>query len=288
MRLRGLNIIVNHYLVRIIIGILVIGASVALIEFGGRFVLDKFQIPEDIKNLLIALSESGSSLYLYIILFHWYEKRQITELAKHEFIRYSLWGFATGFLLQTVFILFIYFTHSYSIEKINSLSFLLPAFSTSLSAGFVAEIIIRGIIFRLTEEKFGTITALTFITVLFAVFHLNAEGATPVSVLTSALMSGLFLSSVFVMTRSIWPTIFIHFGWDFTEPGIYGAINPGNSIQQSLFSSHIGGPDLITGGTLGPQNSLEALLVILTACIIIILLTARNYLINRRKVIAEE
>jgi hypothetical protein len=286
MRRRNLNIIVNYYLVRIIVGILVIGSSVALIEWAGRFFLDKTNLAEEIKNLLISITESGISLFLYINLYRWYEKRQITELSKHVFVRYSLWGFASGFALQTVFILFIFLTHTYSIEKINPISSLLPAFSTALTAGFVAELIIRGIIFRITEEKFGTITALCFITLMFAVFHLDAIGASPVTVLTSALMSGLLLSSVYVLTKSLWPTIFLHFAWDFTEPGIYGALNPGNTIHQSLFSSRIGGPELITGGLLGPQNSIQALLVIFTACIIILSIIARKYLINRGNAMA--
>jgi hypothetical protein len=220
-------------------------------------------------------------LFFYVILYRRYEHRQITELSSSEFAKNSLAGFASGFILQSVFILIIFLTCTYSVESVNSASSLLSSFSTAITAGFVSELIFRGILFRIAEEKFGTITALSFITLLFAMFHLNVEGATPVSVLSTAMMAGLLLSSVYVLTRSLWVTIFLHFGWDFTEPGIYGAINPGNSIRESLLSSHIAGPDSLTGGTLGPQNSIPALIIVFTASVVILWLASRTYLKNR-------
>lgn len=275
--------ILNYFLNRIILGFFVIGGSVVLIELALRYLLNIFQIPDEINNFLVASVVSGISLYLYIILYSWLEQRQITELSISEFGKNSLAGFASGFFLQSVFILFIFITCTYSIESINSVTILLPSFSTALTAGFVGEIIFRGILFRIAEEKFGTITALSFITLLFAIFHLNAEGATPVSVLSTAMVAGLLLSSVYVLTRSLWVPIFLHFGWDFAEPGIYGAINPGNSIQQSLFSSHIAGPDLLTGGQLGPQNSIQALITSMAVCIIVLWLVSKKAIEKKRK-----
>jgi hypothetical protein len=57
----------------------------------------------------------------------------------------------------------------------------------------------------------------------------------------------------------------MHFAWDFAEPGIFGAINPGNSIEKSLFTCNVSGPDIFTGGPLGPDNSIESLLLCLMA-----------------------
>ena len=144
-------------------------------------------------------------------------------------------GFATGLLLQSFFILVIYVAGGYSVISINPFSFLVPAFATAFTAGFVSEILIRGIFFRLIEEKLGTELALLILTLLFGLLHLNVTGATTLSVFTTATQAGLLLSAAYVFTRSLWITIFFHFAWDFAEPGIFGAINPGNTINQ--FSS---------------------------------------------------
>lgn len=267
--------VLTFFLTKIIIGILVIGGSVALVEWAGRLLLEKIQLAEAIKNLIIALAEAGISLYAYIILFSRYEKRPISELSRAGFVKYSATGFATGLVLQSLFILVIYIIGTYTIEKINPVNYLLPSFTTALTAGFVTELIFRGILFRIIEEKFGSVLAMTFMTLLFVVFHLNVEGATPISVLSTAMASGLLLSSVYILTRSLWFPIFLHFGWDFAEPGVFGAINPGNSIEQSLFSGRISGPELITGGQLGPQNSIQALIIITLTCVVVLWVAKR-------------
>jgi len=76
-------------------------------------------------------------------------------------------GFVTGLILQSAFILIIYLTGNYSVIMVNAVSFLLPSFSTALTAGFVAAILIRGFFFRLTEEKLGTVITLIICAMIF-------------------------------------------------------------------------------------------------------------------------
>lgn len=253
----------HFFLTKIIVGIIVVGGLVALTEWSGRLLLDKSQLTAEIKNIIIAILDSAVALIAYIFLFKLYERRLIDELSISSFGKYAITGFATGFILQALFIFVIYIAGNYSVERVNPVSFLLPSFTTALSAGFVAEILIRGVIFRLTEEKLGTVIALLILTILFALMHINVNGATSLSVFSTAAQAGFLLSAAYLFTRSLWFTIFLHFAWDFAEPGIFGAINPGNSIQQSLLTIKISGPQILTGGILGPQNSVQALLVCL-------------------------
>jgi membrane protease YdiL (CAAX protease family) len=269
--------ILRFFLTKIIIGVMVVAGSVALIEWLGRLLLDKTQLSDDLKNLIIGIIESFVALLSYILLFRFYEKRKIKELGLPGFLKNALIGFLTGFVLQSLIVLVIYLTGDYSIKHINPLSFLLPAFSVALTAGFVAEILIRGIIFRLTEEKLGTITALIMSALLFAVIHSKSEGATILSVITTAIQAGILLSAVYVSTQNLWFPIFLHFAWDFAEPGIYGAINPGISIDKSLLTIQISGSQLLTGGQLGPQNSIQSMLFCLSASILFLWLAKRKH-----------
>ncbi len=253
--------ILQYPLTKIVIGLVLIAGLVFFTEWSGRRLLEFVHISQVSKNVLIAIADSTIALAAYIILFKYYERRQITELSFSNFAKYAITGFATGLILQSLFILVIFITGNYIVNGVNSISFLIPAFATSITAGFVSEIMIRGIAFRLIEKEFGTINTLILFIILFAIFHINIEGANILSVLATAMQAGFVLSAAYVFTRSLWFTIFLHFAWDFAEPGIFGAINPGNSIGQSLFSSQISGPWILTGGQLGPQNSIQALIL---------------------------
>lgn len=145
---------------------------------------------------------------------------------------------------------------------------MLPAIEQALVAGFIAELIFIGIIFRLAEEWLGTWIALAMLTLLFATAHLNVSGASLLMVATTAVQSGILLSSAFVLGRHLWIPIFLHFGWDLSEPGIWGGINPGINISNKLINSHITGPDWLTGGAFGPGNSLTTLIFSLMLAIL--------------------
>jgi hypothetical protein len=272
----NLQKISQFFLVKIFIGIAVVGGLVAFTEWAGKLLLENFHISDESKNIIIAISDATIALFSYIFLFSIYEKRLINELSFSSFCKNAIIGFATGLSLQALFILVLFISGNYSIAVINPCRYLLPSFAMSLTAGFVSEILIRGIIFRIIEEISGTVIALLIITLLFAVLHLNVAGATLISVMTTAMQAGLVLSAAYVFTRSLWFTIFLHFAWDFAEPGIFGAINPGNSIQQSLFTSKISGTLLLTGGKLGPQNSIQALIFCSITALLFLFLAKKN------------
>jgi len=133
--------IIYFPLTKIILSVLVVAGSVALGEWISRSLLDKIQIQDDFKNLITAIIDVLMALLSYILLFRSYEKRNITELSFESSLKNSVIGFLAGFILQSLLILVIYIAGGYSITRVNPVSFLLPACTTALSAGFVAEII---------------------------------------------------------------------------------------------------------------------------------------------------
>ena len=264
----ALSKFLSFFLTKAIIGVSSIVGVVALVEWLGRSLLAKTQLPDNSVNIIVAIAESALALLTYTFLFRAYEKRKISELSKDAFWKNAVIGCATGFVLQSIFILIIYLTGNYSVIRINQVSSLLPSFAAALTAGFVGEIAIRGIFFRLTEEKLGTVLTLIICMLFFAIMHMNAKGASVLSVISTAVEAGLLLSAGYIFSRSLWLAIFLHFAWDFAEPGVFGAINPGITIDQSLLTSKIEGPSILTGGQLGPQNSIQALLLCTLASLV--------------------
>ena len=268
--------IVDFFLTKIIIGILVVAGSVALVEWIRQLLSGKIQMTDELQNGIVGIVEIFMALFSYTLLFRFYEKRKITELSLGVFWKNALIGFSLGFILQSLAILVIYLAGDYSIIKINPVSFLIPGFTAALIAGFVAEILIRGIIFRLTEKKLGTIIALIISSLLFAVMHSGVKGATLLSVLSTTIQAGILPGAVYVFTRSLWLPIFLHFAWDLAEPGIYGGINPGITLEKSLFTSKITGSELLTGGQFGPGSSIQAAIFCLIAAILFLWLAKRK------------
>jgi len=277
----ALQKVVHFFLTKIIIAILVIGLLVALTEWLRTLLLDKTNLTDNIKNIIVAVADSVMAVSGYMLLFKIYDKRRVTELSAPAFSKNAIIGFVTGLLLQSLFILVIFTTGSYAVVRINPASTLINPFAFALTAGFVAEILIIGVVFRLLEEQSGTVISLTVFIILFAVLHVNSKGATFVSVGATAIQAGFMLPAAYVFSRSLWLPIFLHFSWDFAEPGIFGGINPSSSLTQSLFTSKITGHPLITGGENGPQGSLESLLLcLLTGLIFLLLAKRKNNLIK--------
>jgi uncharacterized protein len=268
--------VLYFFLTRMIVGIGLIVALVAFIEWMRPFLLDKTNLPEDIKALIVAMAEACVATAGYIFLFRAYEKRPIHELSAATFNENAVIGFLAGIILQSVFILIIYLTGTFLVVHVNPVSTLIGPFAFALTAGFVAEIILIGIVFRLLEEQTGTMMALFIFIILFAVLHINAKGATLMSVVSTAMQAGFMLPAAYVFSRNLWLPVFLHFGWDFAEPGIFGGINPSTSLTQGLLTSKIAGNSLVTGGDNGPQDSLSSLLLCLLLGIIFLALAKRK------------
>jgi uncharacterized protein len=285
--MRKINIfkkILSFFLVKIIIGIAAIAVTVMFIETVLRTLLEKIKLSGELTNGIIDIAEAVAAVLVYIFLFSWYEKRKITELSYSSFGSSANFGFFTGFLLQSTFIFIIFLTGGYAIIQVNPFSYMIPSFTMALTAGFVAEIIIIGIVFRLIEKQFGTTIAIIIMFLLFIIAHSGVKDGNIVSLLSTSVVAGLLLPAAYVFSRNLWLPIFLHFAWDFTEPGIYGAINPSISVTKSLFDSRISGPRLLTGGPLGPQNSVQALIISLALVSLFLWLASRkNNIIPFRK-----
>ena len=268
--------ILNFFVTKIIVGSGFIILLVLSIEWLRSTLLDKTSLSNDIKALIVTIAEAFIATIGYISIFRLYEKRQIHELSAKLFVNNASIGFLSGVLLQSLFILFIYLGGTFLVISVNSASVLVQPFAFALTAGFVAEIILIGVLFRLLEQQIGTAFSLVAFIMLFAILHVNVKGATPISVGATAMQAGLLLPAAYVFSRNLWLPIFLHFGWDFAEPGIFGGINPSSSLTQGLLASKIAGNPLLTGGPTGPQDSLTSLVLCLVLGLSLLLLAKRK------------
>lgn len=129
------------------------------------------------------------------------------------------------------------------------------------------ELLFRGVLFRIAEERVGTWAALVATSALFGLSHLLNENATLWGATAIAIEAGGMLTAAYIATRSLWLPIGLHFGWNFAASGIFSTEVSGNGATRGLLESSTSGSTLVTGGSFGPEGSVFAVLfcVLVTA-----------------------
>jgi membrane protease YdiL (CAAX protease family) len=208
----------------------------------------------------------------YRLLVRWTERRGASELgAAGGLLRGTLIGAA---LFSAVFTI-LWACGIATFSGLGSAGDLAAVFSVSLLAGFGEEIVFRGGVYRLMEEGFGTLAALLISGALFGLLHAPNPGATTVSTLAIALEAGMMLAAAYAMTRSLWLPIGLHFAWNFTEGGIFGAAVSGGKAH-GLLKTSLSGPDFLTGGAFGPEASVVATGVCVALALVMIVIAIRR------------
>jgi membrane protease YdiL (CAAX protease family) len=173
-------------------------------------------------------------------------------------------------------ILVIYLKGGYSIISINPILFLVPPLTMAFTAAIFEEILMRGIIFRITEEKLGSYFALFISAILFGAMHLGNPNSSLIAAIGLAIQAGLLLASAYIYSRNLWFPIAVHFAWNFTQSALFGANVSGTTTAKTLITSKIEGAEWYTGGQFGPEGSVQATVFCLIATVILLILSHKE------------
>jgi len=264
----------NSPITKIILALLTFMAVVIIGQQIAVKLLAITPLEKDYRNVLKGLFVSSSAVLSYILFFKKYDKRTVTEFAAKGLAKNLIIGTLIGLVLQSLTILVIYLKGSYSVININPISFIMIPLVIMFTVAIIEEILVRGIIFRIIEEKLGSYISLTISSILFGVLHL----ANPHSTLISGVCittAGFLMGASFIYSRSLWMPIAVHFAWNFTQSGIFGAITSGNEKTKSLLEAKIQGPEFITGGAFGPERSIQAIIFCIIATIVLMMLSRK-------------
>ncbi|WP_125723127.1 CPBP family intramembrane glutamic endopeptidase [Flavobacterium ustbae] len=262
-------------IIKVLLALLVFMAVVVIGQQIASKLLALTPLDKNFRNLLKGLFVSTACVLSYITFFKKFEKRNITEFATKELLKNVLLGAMLGLVLQSLTILIIYLNGSYSVVAINPITFILIPFAIMFTVAIIEEILVRGIIFRVMEEKLGSYLALTISSLIFGILHLANANSTVLSSLCIT-TAGFLFGAIFIYTRNLWCPIALHFAWNFTQSGIFGAITSGNEKTSSLLEARIQGPEFITGGAFGPEGSIQATVICLIATVIILILNEKH------------
>jgi uncharacterized protein len=203
------------------------------------------------------------------------ERRAATELSPTHALPEGLAGVGLGTLLFSATIGVIALAGGYRVEGTHALSAVPPALAMAITSAVGEELLLRGIVFRITQELLGTWGALIISAALFGALHLLNPNATGLAAVAISLEAGVLLGAAFQATRRLWLPIGLHAGWNFTQGGLFGVSVSGTDVTGVLQGS-LAGPTWLTGGAFGPEASVVAVVICLFGALPLLWLAVRR------------
>jgi hypothetical protein len=129
------------------------------------------------------------------------------------------------------------------------------------------ETVFRGYILNNLLESMNKWIALGVSALIFAAFHANNPGITPIAIF-NLFLGGLLLGVNYIFTRNLWFGILFHFSWNFYQGSVLGYKVSGVSLQPVL-EQELTGNSLITGKEFGFEGSIfSGILCLLTTLLL--------------------
>ncbi len=264
-----------------IVRLLVLAAAlIAIVVATGlvsRFVVPAS--PADLHHNLLMLTNLSSSLALllvYALTIRLMEHRSATEIDPIRGAPQFLVGAILGVVLISAVYAVLWGLHLTHYSAGTGTDGLIGGLVAMFCVAVLEELLLRAMLFRIVEDATGTTAAIAVSAVVFGLLHGLNPGATTISTIAIALEAGVLLAVAYAVTRNLWFAIGIHMAWNFTEGDVYGAQVSGGTASHSLFKIWLAGPNLLTGGTFGPEASVVAVGVCLFAAIVIGVMVVRR------------
>lgn len=243
---------------------------VVLTATGVQLRMPKY-VPHNVSPLIV----TAVVLLAYLGSVRWIERRATVEFSPQGAWREMMAGLIIGFGLFTAVMGILWISGVYQFTGVGSFKGLAAGLAPAIGAGFVEEIVFRGILFRASSRIVGTWGALLFTASIFGLAHLSNRGATFSSGVAIMLEAGILLGAAYALTGRLWLPIGLHIAWNFTEGSIFGMSVSGNSSDSALLHGSLTGPQILTGGAFGPEASVVAVLVCLVVAIYMLYRTVK-------------
>jgi membrane protease YdiL (CAAX protease family) len=127
--------------------------------------------------------------------------------------------------------------------------------------GIFEEFAVRGYPQFTLTRSVGFWPAAVITSLILAVAHVGNSGEAMLG-LIGVFAVGLLACLMLRRTGDLWFPIGFHFSWDYAESFIFGVPDSGNVAAGHLLSTQMHGSRWLTGGSVGPEGSLLAFVVL--------------------------
>jgi uncharacterized protein len=185
-------------------------------------------------------------------------------------------GLVVGFVALSTLLLLIHLLHSFYLGPIVLRGAQLVRFAVAwaiafLLVGVTEEFLFRGYSLYTLARGTGFWPAAVLLSTFFGAIHLRNIGEDWIGALGTATIALVFAFSLW-RTGSLWFAVGLHASWDWAESFFYGVPDSGYKAAGTLFTPRFAGSKWITGGSVGPEGSVLAFVMVLAMVLTIHLL----------------
>jgi membrane protease YdiL (CAAX protease family) len=186
----------------------------------------------------------------------------LRDAFRRPFWQGTLWGFAQ---ISAVMLLIRAFGgYSFGGLAIHGQEFLRYGIlwgALFVVVGVTEEFLFRGYLQFTLTSAMGFWPTATLLSVGFGAVHLANPGEGPVGA-ASVFAIGMLFCLTLRRTGNLWFAIGMHAAFDFGETFVYGVPDSGLVATGQMLASSLHGPRWLTGGSIGPEGSVLAFVVI--------------------------
>jgi membrane protease YdiL (CAAX protease family) len=238
----------------------IVAAFLSIIGYG--LLISGYQGADYFAHPGLTVVAAAIILGLYALFVRWMERHWPADLPLGKLVPHTLLGILVGFIIMVLVVSTIVAMgdatvtwRGFSVEKQFSV------FMMFLAVAVGEEMIFRGVIFRWIDERWNTWVALLISAILFGWMHISNDNATWWSSLAIAVEAGLLLGAAYKWSGSLWVPIGIHWAWNYTQGNIFGLAVSGSKAGETMLTTIVNGPDIITGGAFGPEASIISVIL---------------------------
>lgn len=238
----------------------IVAAFLSIIGYG--LLISGYQGADYFAHPGLTVVAAAIILGLYALFVRWMERHWPADLPLGKLVPHTLLGILVGFIIMVLVVSTIVAIgdatvtwKGFSVEKQFSV------FMMFLAVAVGEEMIFRGVIFRWIDERWNTWVALLISAILFGWMHISNDNATWWSSLAIAVEAGLLLGAAYKWSGSLWVPIGIHWAWNYTQGNIFGLAVSGSDAGETMLTTIVNGPDIITGGAFGPEASIISVIL---------------------------
>ena len=201
---------------------------------------------------------SAFALVMYALWWKWTEGRRAADLPMRRLAPDTGIGFGVGALFFVLVTGIIALAGAYRVDSVNwDWNMMVKTLFSFLIVAVGEEVLFRGIVFRMIDDRWGTAVALIVSALIFGFVHITNSNATVWSSVAIAVEAGLLLGAAYKWSGTLWVPIGIHWAWNYFQGPVFGFAVSGNETS-SLFKPVIEGSKWLTGGPFGAEASIPA------------------------------
>lgn len=255
--------------------LLVAGFMLFMLVYAVASIPTAFEMPVWLFSGVCVLA-SAAVLGMYALWWKWTEKRPVADIPLRKLLPDTGIGFGIGILYFVVVTGVIALLGGYRVGSVDwDGTRLLWTLFHFLVVAVGEEVVFRGIVFRMMDDRWGTVVALAASALIFGFVHITNQNATVWSSFAIAVEAGLLLGAAYKWSGNLWVPIGIHWAWNYFQGPVFGFAVSGSDTP-SLVTPVIEGSKWLTGGEFGAEASIPAVVLGLATSIVLLWLYRRR------------